>query len=149
MSKPNPTSVAVPLGASVDDAKTFKQGHSFLGCLCDMRRAVIMLNILGIGIGIAVLLAVILVDKYGENIEDGDLKYTIDSYSFGAMVGIQLGVIIAHLSGILGAINFAVCPILIAILMDVAFAVLSGLGNNWIGLGGLHFRALPSHRAVL
>jgi hypothetical protein len=57
------------------------------------------------------------------NIEDGEVKFMMDSYSFGAMVGIQLGVIIAQLSGIFGAINFAICPILITILMDVAFAV--------------------------
>jgi hypothetical protein len=134
---PTPSNVAAPLGAPVDIVKQFKQGHSFLGCLCDMRRAVIMLDILGILLGIIGLIAAIIVYKYGDTIE------MFSEYAFGAVAGIQVGIILAHLSGMIGAICFCICPILITILMEIAFVVLSVLGKDWITLAFNAFWLYP------
>ncbi|CAB9503645.1 expressed unknown protein [Seminavis robusta] len=133
-------SVAAPLGAPVEDLKRVKQGHSFLGCLCDMRRAVIMINILGVGLGIAGLLTVILVDKYGDKEEQ---KVFLNGYDIWALIAIQAAVCVGHFSGLMGAVNFSICPVTITILMEIAYAVLSGLDQNWIGLGVSIFFIYP------
>ncbi|CAB9517867.1 expressed unknown protein [Seminavis robusta] len=139
----NNNTTAISTGAPVDNLKKqeVKQGHSFLGCLCDMRRAVIILDTLGFFGSIIGLLVVILYDKYGT--EDDKQLLMLENYDFGAFVAIYSAVIIAHFSGIMGALTFTICPILITILMNIAYAVLSGLSKNWIGLGVYIFLLYP------
>ncbi|CAB9501539.1 expressed unknown protein [Seminavis robusta] len=132
---------AVSMGAPVDTVKSTKQGHSFLGCLCDMRRAVIILNTLGTIAGIIGLVAAIIFDKYGT--EEDRKALMLDGYDLGALIAIYSAVIVCHLCGILGAVTFTICPILITILMNIAYAVLAGLDKNWIGLGVYIFLLYP------
>ena len=142
MSKTSPAPVDVPHGAPVEAAagKQFKQGHSFLGCLCDMRRAVIILNIIGLGFGIVALIAVILIERYNKS---GDTQFVLESYDFWTLVGIQISVILAHVCGIMGAVSFSICPILITILVELVYAILSALDKNWIGFGASIFVLYP------
>ncbi|CAB9515506.1 expressed unknown protein [Seminavis robusta] len=136
----NNNTTEISTGAPVENLKKVKQGHSFLGCLCDMRRAVIILDTLGFIGSIIGLVAIIIYDKYGT---EDDKKLLLDSYSFGALIAIYSAVIIAHLSGIIGALTFTICPILITIIMDISYAVLAGLDHNWIGLGVYIFLLYP------
>ncbi|CAB9523640.1 expressed unknown protein [Seminavis robusta] len=131
----------VNMGSPVDTVKKTKQGHSFLGCLCDMRRAVIMLDTLGMIGSIIALVAVIIYDKYGT--EEDKKALMLENYDFGALIAIYSAVIICHLSAIIGAITFTICPILITILMNITYAVIAGLDKNWIGLGVYIFLLYP------
>ncbi|CAB9528212.1 expressed unknown protein [Seminavis robusta] len=137
----NNNTTAVSMGAPVDNLKNVKQGHSFLGCLCDMRRAVIMLDTLGFILSIIGLVAVLIYDKYGT--EEDKKLLMLENYDFGALIAIYSAVIIAHLSGIIGSLTFTICPILITIGMNITYAVLSGLDKNWVSLGVYIFLLYP------
>ena len=111
-----------------------KQGHSFLFCLCDMRRAVIMLDVLSILGGLLMILAEILVYKYGDK-DDEELQILLNNYSLWAVVVIQAVGVFCHILGVIGARRFSICLLLLPLLWNIVYAVLCGIDKNWVGLG--------------
>ncbi|CAB9508858.1 expressed unknown protein [Seminavis robusta] len=87
------------------------------------------------------LVVVILFEKYGT--EEDKKALMLDTYDLGALIAIYSAVIISHICGIHGALTFRIGPILITILMNIAYAVIAGLDKNWIGLGVYTFLLYP------
>ncbi|CAB9506135.1 expressed unknown protein [Seminavis robusta] len=152
--KPKPPTVYnMPDPSSFDSPKKeikkkHDDGHYFLGCICDMRRAVIILDSLGaLGSVIALLVAVILYDQYGiqeEGKEEERIVMWVDgSYNIWTLCCIHILVIYSHLSGIIGAVTFRICPLVIAMLIEIGYGILAGLDQNWISLGVCIFLLYP------
>lgn len=122
------------------DLKRYKQGHSFLFCMCDMRRAVIILNVFGLISSCVGLITVILVDKYGDmealKIFDGEHEEEgEEAVAVGILVAIQAVGILVSMMAIFGAVRFSICPVVTAALWNIAFIVICILNKNWLALG--------------
>ena len=89
-------------------------GHSFCGLCCDMRRAVIILNSINLGIALfgIVLVAYVTSDKfqdYANDVEDDDYAYRLSLYLEEQRRSIYIGFVIAmvmYVIGVLGGIRF-------------------------------------------
>lgn len=123
-------------------SKQGKQGHSFLFCLCDMRRAVIMMDILAIIGSLIGLLVTILVEKYADK-DDEELAVLLDGFDFWALIVIQVVAVICYFSGLVGALRFSICPVLITILWEITYGALCAYDKNWTGLGVAIFWLYP------
>lgn len=126
----NNNETAIPHGSPTNnDIKRGKQGHSFLFCLCDMRRAVIMIDILCL-LGAIIGLIIAIVIKEDDNIRN-QVKIVLNNYSYWTIIGIQATAILAFLVGIIGAFRFRICPILMTCLWNIVYIVLCVLDKNW------------------
>ena len=139
MSAENTDHTAVPHASPVNNAtdhKRGKQGHSFLFCLCDMRRAVIILNVFCLISSILGGIAVILLDKYGHNIEGFEIDNgEEETYALDVLVAFQAIGACMSMIAILGAVQFSICPVVTAALWNIAYIVICALDKQWIAVG--------------
>lgn len=109
-----------------------KQGASFLFCLCDMRRAVIMLDALAAIGGLMAIVAAALVNKHAIKKEEvvADM-ILLHSYDCIGVIVIQTVGMLCHFSGIFGAIQFQLFPLVFPTMWEAIYAVLCGIDRNW------------------
>lgn len=92
---------------------TKKRGHKFFGCWCDMRRAVIIVNVLSICIASSELSWAILIAKprlysttyYDDDTKENEYKYYPEEHNPG-LVAVLSVVLFANLCGISGALSY-------------------------------------------
>ena len=152
MSKVQPitNTVSIPVAAPQEDPrKIIKQGHSFLGCMCDMRRAVIMIDVLCLIFAASGLILIILTEKYGDKIDPKDMEYihlhsTTVNFPFSVALSLQISAMLVYIFSIIGACNFSICPVLTACAWIIAFIVMDGINKTWVSFG-LHIFFLYPH----
>jgi hypothetical protein len=125
----NPTIIVIPDGQAVadDPIQPVRQGHSFCGCMCDMRRAVIIVNIISL---IFVTIAFFTFisyssSKFRDQFDDDNAQKSFDESDNwrGAFIAVIVLSFIIHILGILGAVRFSRWMVLVA--------------GIWLGLGFL------------
>ncbi len=95
-----------------------KQGSKFFGCCCDMRRALIIVNIIGIAVGCFSLIALLLPGSFAKDIfagfiDDDELKDEfIKQSSRQAFIAIPIGIPISFVA-IWGALKYNTWAIVI------------------------------------
>ena len=105
----NPTIIVIPADRPHTEVR---QGHSFLGCMCDMRRAVIIVNIISlifVTIGV-ITFCVLFSSKYRDRFDDDDdVQEDFDELDRwrGALIAILVLGFIIHISGIVGGARFS------------------------------------------
>jgi hypothetical protein len=110
----NPTIIVIPDGQApgADPAAQpgVRQGHSFFGCMCDMRRAVIIVNIISlffVTIGVFTF-SVLSSSKFQDEFDDNDDSQKgfdeLDRWR-GALIAIIVLSFIIHISGIVGGVR--------------------------------------------
>ncbi|CAB9501706.1 expressed unknown protein [Seminavis robusta] len=112
-----------------------KLGHSFFFFLCDMRRAVVLLDSIGIVIGVVML--GVEINAYMTGSDDFKMPLMADStareHGFGVIMVLKCISIVCHLAGIRGAMRFQICPLSFATLWDFIYGVLAMYDSYWIG----------------
>jgi hypothetical protein len=95
-----------------------KQGHLFFGCCCDMRRAVVIVNVMNIcfallGIAMYYLLSR---DGFSENFDDDLTKYELEAISNYKSRAIAFGIVsvLCSLIGIYGAVQYSNWTVVLA-----------------------------------
>ena len=106
----DPTIIVIP--ADHTEVRHGPHGHSFLGCMCDMRRAVIIVNIISLTFVIIGMIAFIVVSspKYREQYDDHEDAQEdfddLDEYR-GAIIALLIISFFIHISGIVGGVRFS------------------------------------------
>jgi hypothetical protein len=109
-----------------------KQGHSFLFCLCDMRRAVIIVDIVGVILNNAIIAyTIITFDEPGEGEE---IPRDIMLYGLWPRIAFLSAYGVCRLCGMFGALTFSILPILIALLMEIVHIIFCMLAKEWVGI---------------
>lgn len=93
-----------------------KQGHKCCGFCCDVRRAVIIVNIVSIVLQVFIMFALPASASYIKNNPDefdtdDKQKEQLDNINWGSVLGIGFMFIVVYLVGIIGAIRYNVCMI--------------------------------------
>lgn len=103
-----------------------KQGHSFCGCCCDMRRATIVINIIVLILNLLFVSSVYFTldfafsDDMKDLIEDDEVKGQIEAFNFPATCTVLLILLLTpgclcSLAAISGAVRYKACPIIVNI----------------------------------
>jgi hypothetical protein len=129
----NPTIIVIPhAGQAVADdtiQEPVRQGHSFCGCMCNMRRAVIIVNIISLICFSIVFFTLIPLSnsQFQDQSDDGGAPF----------IAVSVLIFIIHILGIGGAVRFSRWMVLVT--------------GVWHGLGFLSslFRINIGHAVVL
>eukprot|EP00542_Grammatophora_oceanica_P018879 CAMPEP_0194048950 /NCGR_PEP_ID=MMETSP0009_2-20130614/29105_1 /TAXON_ID=210454 /ORGANISM="Grammatophora oceanica, Strain CCMP 410" /LENGTH=155 /DNA_ID=CAMNT_0038694985 /DNA_START=87 /DNA_END=554 /DNA_ORIENTATION=+ len=94
----------------------FKQGHKCCGGCCDVRRAVIIVNIINAFVSLFVIIELIFYDQLiesGKNVYSEDMQNSLEKMSDqvhhmeGALIGLMVVRLFGSLAGIYGGMTFS------------------------------------------
>ena len=131
--------IEVDSGAPKDCEPTKHQSHHFLGFLCDMRRAVIAVNIISIFLAlIEIGLLAAAFAMYDQVLADEGLEDWIGHDVTKAILGFLLGSamlsIMLFSMGIHGALKFRSCPVIAALVYHAGSAFLHAIALNFFSV---------------
>ncbi|CAB9511217.1 expressed unknown protein [Seminavis robusta] len=145
---PHATSTEVPYGNDLSCSKE-KRGHLFFGCMCDMRRAVIAVDVISIVLAVievcVAITALALFDEISQTTNDDVFSGWVktNKHASEALLGFVIGfgfvAILFYSLGIYGAANFNQCMVCAALVYHciAVFANLVSLNIPGILLSGL------------
>eukprot|EP00977_Amphora_coffeiformis_P020049 scaffold7808_cov184-Amphora_coffeaeformis.AAC.28 len=149
------TAYALAEPATVDGAMVRKPGHKCCGCdgCCDMRRAVIIVNIIQAGIlgmGMLILLATRNLANNAGNIYDDDTTIAAMEDFKDAPLGVGLAImgvqIVAALCGIAGGMKFNVILTAVA---GLSYTITFAMGLVSLNLAGLVYNGFFLYPHIL
>jgi len=145
-----PSEVQYTLAQAENDGNSNnKQGHKCCGSCCDMRRAVIIVNIINavlLTMGIFSVLAARHMSSQVDAVDDDELANALEEFNslpIAALLVIQISKILVSILGIFGAIRFNIYMVGIAMAAYVFDAVFALIGLNIAGLLFAGFFAYP------
>jgi hypothetical protein len=119
-----------------------KQGHSCCGGCCDMRRAVIVVNMISIAMYTINIFVISAVGKV--EFDDDVMKEAIVEFPpVGWMVAIMFAEILCYAIGIWGAVSFSLWQVYVALGMYMITIIFNMIVFNFIALLMAGFFAYP------
>lgn len=119
-----------------------KQGHSCCGGCCDMRRAVIVVNIISIAVYVINIVAISVVN--GVEFEDDAMEEAIvQQFPVGWMIAIMFAKILCYAIGIWGAVSFSLWQVYVALGMYMIDTIVNVLVLKFVSVLVAGFFAYP------
>jgi hypothetical protein len=119
-----------------------KQGHSCCGGCCDMRRAVIVVNIISIAMYAINIFAISVVNRV--NFDDDVMEDAMVEFpAVGWMTAIMCAEILCYAIGIWGAVSFSLWQVYVALGMYMITIIFNLVVLNFIALLLAGFFAYP------
>lgn len=119
------------------EGHTVKQGHSFLGCCCDMRRAVIIINCVSIVLAILFLILLGVGVEYVRRVDDETTDGIEDQLTpavVGASIAISIVAMVCNMIGIYGALKFKMWAVIFALVWYGVDLILNIMRFNIFGI---------------
>ena len=109
-----------------------KQGHSCCGGCCDMRRAVIVVNMISIAMYIISIFAISVVNRV--EFDDDVMEEPIVQVPVGWMIAIIFAKILCYAIGIWGAVSFSLWQVYVALGMYMIALIFNAIVLNLIAV---------------
>lgn len=141
--------LASAVGEDGKQQKQPKLGHNCCGRCCDMRRAVIVVNIVNlvlVAMGLFSVLAARAASANADQVDDDELSSALEEFRslpLGAFLAIQITKIVLSVVGIVGAVKFHQIMVGLSMAAYAFDAVAALIGLNVVGLLYAGFFAYP------
>lgn len=121
--------VAVPVNA--------KQGHSCCGGCCDMRRAVVFVNLINIFFTILVVFLLTLTESFSQHADEiydddavKDVMHKFNEMPIGLLIGVMVIKIVMNVVGVVGAVNFNIYMVAVSAAVYLFMAAIALIALN-------------------
>ena len=133
-------SVTIPEGDTVNDLKLeAQQGHSFLGCFCDMRRAVLAVDATGSLLYVAAAIVTIV----WKNVDINKDIVLLSDDAVGTPLFFIFANVFFHMIGFAGALCFKASAVFLAITWQSTYAAINASLGHWVPVAIYTFILYP------